>query len=298
MKQVEPRRQVLAAALRRMGRQQDKRRHSETPAGLRQQEEELSALIADAHSYNAAEDDLAEESAAEEASASQLQDPMWLDGCSMRIAWPQPRTGRLRDRLGVIYYRPLQPRRRACNVYAIITERAKGRGWRERRTCWAKLAARSYTILSTTRTEPVPWSVAVVTAIRSRREAGESARSVAISLMRTEGAVRSRLKKDEARSSEAPSRSNLSVQKGEGSDGEGEASSHRGTGAEEATFGTDQGAGPGKGKGKGRSKGSKGSKGKGSKGSKGKGSGGKGFGKGSGKGKGKGGKAKGKGRLG
>jgi hypothetical protein len=98
----------------------------------------------------------------------------------------------VRDRLGLVHYQPLGACRKARNVYVLATERSRGGGRRERRTCWKKLSTRMYTVLSSARGDtPVPWCLEVDAAMRLRRAAGESVRSVAISLGRTEGAVRS-----------------------------------------------------------------------------------------------------------
>ena len=42
---------------------------------------------------------------------------MWLDGSTLRIAWPQTAKGKVRDRLGQVHYRPLGACRKARNVY-------------------------------------------------------------------------------------------------------------------------------------------------------------------------------------
>tara|TARA_B110001452_G_C15169943_1_gene406635 strand:- start:300 stop:1154 length:855 start_codon:yes stop_codon:yes gene_type:complete len=258
-----------------MGRSEDKRRRSSTPRGV---DEDLQALLEGARSYDAEEDGLSEDSEpAGTSSAAPSNDPMWLDGSFMRFQWPQNRKGRTVERKGVIQYRP---REGSTLVYLVLMQRRAG-GLRERRTSWRSLAGRKYVVLSSTnRAAPADWTEAEAEAARVRREAGEPASSIAISLGRTEGAVRSRLKKELARAAAPVSPGKPShATNGKGSDGRHAASADASNGGGEGSSNGWADGSPASRGGGGRGHG----KGKGA-GGKGKGRGGKGKGKGKGKG--------------
>ena len=255
-----------------MGRREDKRRHAATEV-----DQEVQALLEGARSYDAEEDGLSEDSKpAGTSSVAPSNDPMWLDGSFMRIQWPQNRKGRIVERRGVIQYRP---REGSSLVYLVLMQRRAG-GLRERRTSWPSLAGRKYVVLSSTsRTPSADWTEAEVEAARVRREAGEPASSIAISLGRTEGAIRSRLKKEAARAAAPISPGATSHQtKCTRSDGHAAEADASHGGGESSRNGWAGSSSPSSGGGKGRGKGEgAGCKGKGS-----------GRGKGKGKGKGKG----------
>ena len=126
-------------------------------------------------------------------------DALFLDGCTIRIQWPQNRKGRARLRTGVVALRALGAQ---GPKYWLHTVRRRG-GTRERKTSWSKLRARWYEVVSSPRQAPRRWSAAEVAAARERLASGESAESVGRGLGRSAQAVEAKArgagKREEAR---------------------------------------------------------------------------------------------------
>ena len=127
-------------------------------------------------------------------SASVTADPLFLDGCTIRVMWPQRRKGRVRERRGRIFYRPIQSRRKTRNTYTLMTQRRRGGGLRERRTSWEALRSRWFEVVHSAREAPHRWSQLEVAAACTRREKGESVQSVALALGRSSLALESKLR--------------------------------------------------------------------------------------------------------
>jgi hypothetical protein len=119
-------------------------------------------------------------------------DPLFLDGCTIRVMWPQRCKGKSRVRRGTIFYRPQQSQRKSSYTYMLLTERRSG-GLRERKMSWRKLRRRGYEVVSSGRKAPHRWSSAELAAAWARREQGESVQSVALALDRSCVAAESKL---------------------------------------------------------------------------------------------------------
>ena len=127
-------------------------------------------------------------------------DPLLLDGCRVRLLWPQTKAGvvKLRQRTCLVRFRVKAggggiPGGRA---YVVLVERRSGAPPRERPVSWRTLASRSLAVLSSPRAPPTgpwttgPWSARERAAARARLDAGEEVASVALSLGRTEVSTR------------------------------------------------------------------------------------------------------------
>ena len=144
-------------------------------------------------------------------------DPLLLDGCRVQLLWPQTKAGevKLRQRMGLVHFRapPLpaggtraagEAAREAAGegagegggkAYVVLVERRSGAPPRERPVSWRTLAARSLVVLASPRAPAVgPWSARERAAARARLGAGEPAASIALSLGRSEAAMRDELR--------------------------------------------------------------------------------------------------------
>lgn len=137
--------------------------------------------------------------AAASSTSTRAADPLFLDGCTIRVMWPQRYKGRKRERCGRVFYRPWQPRRKRRNAYVLMTQRRSGGVMpcvmRERRTSGKALCSRELEVLSSPREAPRQWSKSEVAAARLRRERGESVQSVALALGRSMRAVENQLRR-------------------------------------------------------------------------------------------------------
>ena len=105
------------------------------------------------------------------AATERSRDPLLLDGCRVRLLWPQTKAGvtKLRQRTCLVQYRPQsggsgEPA--GCGVpagraYVVLVERRSGAPPRERLVSWRTLASRSLATLSSPRASPAgAWSTA------------------------------------------------------------------------------------------------------------------------------------------
>ena len=144
------------------------------------------------------EDVLGEEASSKSATVRAVADPLFLDGCTIRVKWPQSCRAQARLCRGTIYYMPLQPRRKAANEYLLLLERCERRSSerpRAHKTSWQKLRKRWYEVVASPRVVSHCWSEAELAAAQKRLENGESFGSVGLALGHSAQAVKTKLSK-------------------------------------------------------------------------------------------------------